>query len=92
MKRRSHARRVDANQAEIIKALEKVGCHVSRIEKPVDLLVSYRGTWFVIEVKNPDGFDTITDDQAQFIAESKAPVYVVRSVEGAVSVVSAQQS
>ena len=32
----------DANQASIIEALEKIGCVVYDIDKPVDLLVEFQ--------------------------------------------------
>ena len=93
MKRRSHAKRVDANQAEIIEALKAIGCSVLVIEEPVDLLVGHRNVTFLLEVKNPEGFDTLTGKQIQFIETWRgSPVYVVRSVEEAVNAVRTEKT
>jgi len=62
--------RVDANQKEIVKALEKIGCVVEVIGKPLDLLVGYRHHNFLIEVKNPESnygrYGGSTDAQTAF--------------------------
>lgn len=47
-----YAARVDANQRQIISALEAAGAYVWVIGLPVDLLVGYKGHTFLIEVKN----------------------------------------
>ena len=75
----------DANQAEIITALEKVGCTVYDIDKPVDLLVEFRGLWILIEVKTTKG--KLEDSQKRFFKKVKAPAFIVRNVEEAVSAV-----
>jgi hypothetical protein len=46
------AKRQDENQGAIVKALRDIGCIVFIIGYPFDLLVFYRGKWFVLEVKN----------------------------------------
>lgn len=46
-----YAARVDANQAEIVKALREAGAYVWIIGLPVDLLVGYKGHSFLMEVK-----------------------------------------
>jgi hypothetical protein len=46
------AARVDANQRQIITALEAAGADVWVIGLPVDLLVGYKGHTFLVEVKN----------------------------------------
>lgn len=50
-----YAKRVDANQAQIVSALESAGAKVLVIGQPVDLLVGVPGTklLMLIEVKNP---------------------------------------
>lgn len=50
-----YAKRVDANQAQIVSALEAAGAKVEVIGQPVDLLVGVPGTklLMLIEVKNP---------------------------------------
>lgn len=75
--------RVDANQKEIIKGLEKIpGVTVVPIGKPLDLLVGYNGITHIFEIKNPDGKDRVNDDQAEFIKNwtGRTPV-VCRTLE-----------
>lgn len=68
----------DINQPPIIEALEKIGCKVYEMERPVDLLVEYRGEWSVIEVKNTKGKNQLTKFQKKFFEDTRAPAYVVR--------------
>ena len=49
-----YALRTDRNQGEIVKALEKAGCTVWIIGKPVDLLVGVAGVNYLLEVKDGD--------------------------------------
>ena len=46
-----HAKRVDANQDQIIIALRAAGASVWIISLPVDLLVGYKGHTFLVEIK-----------------------------------------
>lgn len=74
---KAHA--TDANQPEIIEALEKIGCTVYEIEKPVDLLIEFRRLWILIEVKNPKGLNKLTKDQVKFFKKTRAASFVVRN-------------
>lgn len=47
-----YAKRVDANQAQIISALRAAGAYVWVIGLPVDLLVGYKGHTFLVEIKD----------------------------------------
>jgi len=47
-----YAARVDANQAEIVKALRDAGAYVWIIGLPVDLLVGYKNKTFLVEIKD----------------------------------------
>ena len=47
-----HALRVDANQKQVVSALEAADATVEVIGKPVDLLVGFRGRFFLMEVKD----------------------------------------
>jgi len=47
-----HAKRVDANQDQIVVALRAAGAYVWIISLPVDLLVGYKGHTFLVEIKN----------------------------------------
>ena len=75
----------DANQASIIDALVKIGCTVYDIDKPVDLLVEFRGLWLVLEVKTKKG--KLEDSQKRFFEKVKAPAFIVRDIEEAVAAV-----
>ena len=85
--------RVDANQKEIVHALQAIGCSVETIGKPVDLLVGYRGQTFLLECKNPDTAygrkakpGTIV--QRDFFRGWKGQLAIVSSPEEAIEVVS----
>jgi hypothetical protein len=47
-----YAKRVDANQEQIVSALRAAGAYVWIIGLPVDLLVGYRGYTFLVEIKS----------------------------------------
>ena len=47
-----YAKRVDANQTQIVSALRAAGAYVWIIGLPVDLLVGYKGHTFLVEVKD----------------------------------------
>lgn len=80
--------KIDANQPEIIKALEACAVKVYVIKKPVDLLCcTQAGELFLLEVKNPDGSDRITKEQAEFMSTWPGTVHVVRSAAEAVKAV-----
>lgn len=81
------AAKVDANQPAIIDALKRCSVSVEVIGKPVDLLLCHRGETSLMEVKNPDGKDTLSKDQVEFIARWPGKVHVVRSVEEALQAV-----
>jgi hypothetical protein len=46
-----HAKRVDANQDQIVVALRAAGANVWIISLPVDLLVGYKSQTFLVEIK-----------------------------------------
>lgn len=90
MKRRGYARRSDANQPEIVKALRKIGCSVFIVEHPVDLLVGYQSRNYLIEVKNPDkpkSGQKKTKFQDDFFKDWKGQVRIVRTAEEAIKLV-----
>ena len=47
-----HALRIDANQAQVISALQAAGAIVEIIGQPVDLLVGYQGKFMLVEIKD----------------------------------------
>ena len=60
-----HAKRVDANQEAIVKALRDAGAYVWIISLPVDLLVGYKDHTFLVEIKK-DAKQRLTALQADF--------------------------
>jgi hypothetical protein len=81
------AAKVDANQAAIVAALRAISVQVEVIGKPVDLLVCCRGVTSLMEVKNPDGKNTITKEQAEFFARWPGTIHLVRTPDEAVRMV-----
>lgn len=80
------AARVDNNQADIVKALRRIGVQVEIIKKPVDLLICHRGVTSVAEVKNPDADSPrLTKDQVDFIARWPGKIYSFTSPTQAVA-------
>ena len=62
-----YAKRVDANQDQIVSALRAAGAYVWIIGLPVDLLVGYKGHTFLVEVKT-DSKKRLTKLQEDFFA------------------------
>ena len=60
-----HAKRVDANQDQIVVALRAAGAYVWIISLPVDLLVGYKGHTFLVEIKSTSK-NRLTSLQADF--------------------------
>uniref|UniRef100_A0A6M3JHY0 VRR-NUC domain-containing protein n=1 Tax=viral metagenome TaxID=1070528 RepID=A0A6M3JHY0_9ZZZZ len=79
------AAKVDANQPEIVQALERCGCTVLSLAPMgrgvCDLLVGLRWRNVLLEVKGPKG--KLTPDQRTFLAAWKGEWYVVDSVGAA---------
>lgn len=88
----THARRVDANQAEITKALRKIGATVQPLHTVgrgcPDLLVGFRQKNFLFEVKDgakPPSARELTPDEKEWIAGWRGPVHIVTSALEAVN-------
>lgn len=91
------AAKTDANQTEIVKALRDAGCNVLSLagvgDGCPDLLVSkpvYPWTLYLLEIKDgakPPSARKLTPDQKKFHAKWTGPIYVVTSVDEALSVV-----
>lgn len=87
--------RRDANEADIVAALEVAGAYVLRLSKPVDLLVGFRRRWLLLEVKDgnkPPSRQCLTDDQVEFMADCQVlglPAATVRSVAEALAAIGA---
>jgi hypothetical protein len=86
----SFAKKVDKNQASVVKALRDYGADVHLLHMVgagiPDLLVAYEGHTILIEVK--DGAHKVfTPEQIKFIAAWKGgPLYRVNSSEEAIDV------
>jgi hypothetical protein len=90
------AARVDENHAEIVQALRRVGCTVQSLADIgrgcPDLLVARQGQLWLMEVKDgrkPPSARTLTPDEARWHAGWHGPVFVVESVDAALSVIGA---
>ena len=88
------AAKVDDNQAEIVKALRKIGCSVQVLssvgEGCPDLLVGYRGVNYLLEVKDgskPPSHRKLTPDQISWHGRWRGKVSVVGSVDEAIMAV-----
>ena len=81
----SHAKRVDANQAEIVAALRAAGATVCDLHEcghgVPDLLIAHGGRLMLMEVKAPGA--RLNSREALWHAEWPMPVAVVHSVEEA---------
>ena len=86
---RRYAARRDANEGEIVRALEKVGCDVVRLDF-CDLLVGRRGRNYLLEVK--DGRKSpskrpLTPQQVKLRSAWRGHYRVVTSTEEAIEAV-----
>jgi len=83
------AAKVDAGQAEIVKALRKVGCSVLSLaaigKGAPDILLGYKGKNVLIEIKRSKG--KLNDQQEAFKSEWRGDLCVVRSVDEALMVI-----
>jgi hypothetical protein len=82
------ARKVDANQKEIVQALRAVHAHVLVVNGDVDLVVFYRGRWVVLDVKNEQGRNRLTPTQKEML-DAGVPLMIVHSVEDALHAIGA---
>ncbi|MCP4256754.1 MAG: hypothetical protein GY774_04405 [Planctomycetes bacterium] len=86
MKRQAYAKKRDANEPEIVEALEKIGASVERLDL-FDLLVGYKGRTYMMEVKNPLGKNKLTESQIELMKTWKgSPLHIVRDAETAIDI------
>ena len=76
-------KRTDANQKEIIEAMERLTAQVEVIHKPLDLLVNFRGRTLLIEVKTEDG--VLSPAQKKFWDKWRGEKHIVRSIDEAIT-------
>lgn len=84
------AKRVDANQKEVVKALREAGAFVFHLHEVgqgcPDLLVGINNQTYLVEVKMPNG--KFTDAQVKFMKEwTGSPVIRITSAEEAIAFV-----
>lgn len=84
--------KTDRNQAEIVHAIRQLGATVQSLA-PVgkgvpDLLVGYRGVNFLFEVKGQNG--KLTEPQVKWHGEWQGKVYIVRTIEDAITILTTQ--
>ena len=80
-------RRVDANQAMIVRSLEWAGYHVTDLSAAgqgiPDLLCTRNGQCFLVEIKNKEGRGVrLTPAQVEYHRLVKAPVFVISDING----------
>ena len=90
------AAKVDANQAAVVAALEKVGCTVQSLAAVgtgvPDLLVGYHGKNFLLEIKDgtkPPSARYLTEDQIRWHNHWRGRVRIANSVAEALNLVGA---
>ena len=89
MSLRRFANRRDANEGEIVRALEAIGCTVHRMND-WDLVVGYRQRNVILEVKDgskPASARKLTPNQMIFQAGWRGQYDVVTSVDEAIAAV-----
>lgn len=92
------AKRIDANQPAIVKALRQAGATVqvlSEVGKGCpDILVGFRGDNHLLEIKDGEKIPSkrkLTDDEAQWHDEWRGRVVVVESIEDALHQIGATE-
>ena len=87
----------DANEPSIVSGLRRIGATVEKLDKPVDLLVGFRGVNYLLEVKGelgPKGGSTgrnLTPDQETFFATWRGQRCVVRNISDALQAIGAHR-
>lgn len=86
------AARVDANQAEVVKALRQIGASVEPIHMVgggvPDLLIGYMGCNWLFEVKDgnkPQSRQSLTPDEKAWHKSWRGNVYIVNDSEQAIT-------
>lgn len=85
-----YAKRIDANQREIINAFEQMGCQVWIIGEPVDLLVNISGDNWLVEVKDGNKSKSAqkkTAQQERFFSDWGGRKALINDVAGVITLV-----
>ena len=89
------AKRRDENEPDVVQALELCGAYVVRLDTPCDLLVGFRGRWWLLEVKDggkPPSERGLTRAQTGFRDDCQThglPFAVVEDVSAALAEIGA---
>ncbi len=81
------AKRRDDSEADIVAALEAIGCDVIRLDTPCDLLIGYRARNILIECKTPGSSYKGTKKQQDWIKSWRGQVRVCRTPDEAIDLV-----
>ena len=90
--------KIDGNHTDVVSVLRSVGAGVQSLASVgdgcPDLLVAFRGTWYVLEVKDgslPPIRRKLTPAEEMWLLrfDELAPVYVVNSADEALEVIAA---
>ena len=79
-----YAKRVDANQKEIVEEFRRLGATVYVVNREFDLLVGYDGLNWLVEVKDgrkPPSKRVLTFNEQKFHDEWATPIYIIKSKE-----------
>jgi hypothetical protein len=80
------AKKRDVAEPEVVSALVQCGFSVERIDRPVDLLVGFRGETHIVEVKSSDkGYGKSLNDNQQRFSDAwrGSQVVILRSAQDA---------
>jgi hypothetical protein len=92
------SKRIDANHNAIVDGLRAVGAEAQSLASIgrgcVDVLVAYRGSWYVAEIKDgskPPSKQVLTPDEKKWHKKfsAKAPVHIWRSLDDALRTIGA---
>lgn len=81
-----YAKKRDAAEPEVVSTLQQCGFSVERLDKPVDLLIGFRGKTFLVEVKSSaKGYGkSLNRNQQDFSDKWRGtPVVILRSAQDA---------
>jgi len=73
----------DGNEAPIVDAFRKMGLDVEPTDKPLDLILGYEGSTYLVEVKN-GAKAPLTDAQKAFFGRWRGHAAVVTSMDEAI--------
>jgi len=84
-----YAKKRDDNEPEIVRTLRGLGVEVHKLneEDIPDLMVGFRGQWFLLEVKGKG--KPLKKGQKDFYDQAEGPVAVVRTSEEALEAIGA---